>query len=58
MERDKDGIYLLAKNGKIKNIPGMDLEFENIKGFDLILNGEEDIYVNIDILIEKIKALL
>ena len=56
-ERDRDGIYVLAKTGKIKNIPGVDEVFENPDDFDLILD-DIDVYINIETIIEKIQPYL
>ncbi len=53
-DRDTEGIYLLAENGKLKNIPGVDELYENPDEFDLILKGL-NLDENIEIIIEHIK---
>lgn len=42
-QRDQKGLYSGVRNGKLKNVMGMDLEFEEPKHPDLVVenNGEE-----------------
>ena len=39
MERDVKGIYAKFKNGKVKNVAGLDLEFPVPKNADLLIKN-------------------
>jgi sulfate adenylyltransferase len=51
--RDTEGIYILAENKKITNIPGIDEVYEHPNDFDIILS--DDLYTNIEIILKHIK---
>ena len=53
-ERDETGIYLLAENGKLQNIPGVDEKYENPNDYDLILS-DHDSNKHIEIIVKYIK---
>ena len=59
LKRDKKNLYTLAKQGKIKNVIGVDLEYDKpIPHYTINNSNKQDLKANVDSLYKRVKEFL
>ena len=59
LKRDKKNLYTLAKQGKIKNVIGVDLEYDKpIPHYTINNSNKRDLKANVDSLYKRVKEFL